>query len=83
MSLDHATNGKETRAWQFDKFAGSKISFLDIDNFISNYRILGNHLLTMFSNLIKKQKLTYLIEKLKVMVQVIKDFLNLLKTVQK
>ncbi len=38
MSLDHATNGKETRAWQFDKFAGSKISFLDIDDFISNYK---------------------------------------------
>ena len=28
------------------------------NNFISNYRILGNHLLTMFSNLINKQKLT-------------------------
>ena len=27
-------------------------------NFISNYRILGNHLLTLFSNLINKQKLT-------------------------
>ena len=36
MSLDHATNGKETRAWQFDKFAGSKISFLDIETFHSN-----------------------------------------------
>ncbi len=28
------------------------------NNFISNYRILGNHLLTLFSNLINKQKLT-------------------------
>ena len=32
MSLDHATNGKETRAWQFDQFGGQDISFLDIDD---------------------------------------------------
>ena len=38
MSLDHATNGKETRAWQFDQFGGQDISFLDIDDFITNYK---------------------------------------------
>jgi len=38
MSLDHATNGKETRAWQFDQFGGPDISFIDIDDFITNYK---------------------------------------------
>jgi len=38
LSLDHATNGKETRAWQFDKFGGPSISFLSIDDFISSYK---------------------------------------------
>jgi len=38
LSLDHVTNGKETRAWQFDQAGGPNISFFDIDNFISNYQ---------------------------------------------
>ena len=38
LSLDHVTNGKETRAWQFDQAGGPNLSFFDIDNFISNYQ---------------------------------------------
>jgi hypothetical protein len=38
LSLDHVTNGKETRAWQFDQASGPNLSFFDIDNFISNYQ---------------------------------------------
>ena len=37
LSLDHATNGKETRAWQFDQFSGPPMSFFGIDDFITNY----------------------------------------------
>ena len=38
LSLDHVTNGKETRAWQFDQAGGPEISFFDLDDFISNYQ---------------------------------------------
>ena len=38
LSLDHVTNGKETRAWQFDQASGPEISFFDLDDFISNYQ---------------------------------------------
>ncbi len=31
------TNGKETRAWQFDQFGGPNMSFFGIDDFISDY----------------------------------------------
>ena len=37
MSIDHALNGKENRAWQFDKFNGPALSFLGIEDFISKY----------------------------------------------
>ena len=37
MSLDHATTGKENRAWQFDQFNGPALSFFGIDDFISSY----------------------------------------------
>lgn len=37
LSLDHVTNGKETRAWQFDQFGGPNMSFFGIDDFISDY----------------------------------------------
>jgi cell surface protein SprA len=38
LSLDHVTNGKETRAWQFDQFSGPEMSFLGIDDFIAQYQ---------------------------------------------
>ncbi len=38
MSLDHATNGKETRAWQFDQFSGPSMPFFGIDEFVTNYK---------------------------------------------
>lgn len=38
MSLDHATNGKETRAWQFDKFSGPSMPFFGIDDFVTSYK---------------------------------------------
>ena len=37
MSIDHALNGKENRAWQFDKFNGLALSFIGIEDFISKY----------------------------------------------
>ena len=37
MSMDHATHGKETRAWQFDQFSGPSIPFFGLDDFIFNY----------------------------------------------
>jgi hypothetical protein len=38
LSLDHATNGKETRAWQFDQFSGPSIAFFNVDDFITDYK---------------------------------------------
>ncbi len=38
LSLDHATNGKETRAWQFDQFSGPSMPFFGLDDFIVNYK---------------------------------------------
>ena len=38
LSLDHVTNGKESRAWQFDQLGGPRISFFEIDDFISKYQ---------------------------------------------
>jgi hypothetical protein len=32
------TNGKETRAWQFDQFSGPSIAFFNVDDFIANYQ---------------------------------------------
>jgi cell surface protein SprA len=37
MSMDHATHGKETRAWQFDQFSGPSMPFFGLDDFIHNY----------------------------------------------
>jgi hypothetical protein len=38
LSLDHATNGKETRAWQFDQFSGPSMPFFGIDDFVTSYK---------------------------------------------
>ena len=38
MSLDHATNGKETRAWQFDQFSGPTMPFFGLDDFVTKYK---------------------------------------------
>ena len=44
MSMDHATHGKETRAWQFDQFSGPSIPFFGlkpIEDWVSCTSILA------------------------------------------